>query len=175
MEKIVIQNTLHPLYATFKEIYTYSFPVFEQRTDLQQEKAFSHPGYHLAIYLTNNQFTGFIAYWEFPTYIYIEHFAIHPEFRGKGQGSRILERFISETGKIVLLEIDPITDEISEARFRFYQRCKFHRNDHLHTHPPYREGYKSHSLLILTTQRVISEEEYSMFSRDLAEIVMGKL
>ena len=70
----------------------------------------------------------------------VEHFAINARLRGKGYGSKLLDYFVRSLDKIVLLEIDPITDNISEARLRFYQRCRFHENPHPHKHPVYRNA-----------------------------------
>ena len=117
MDKIIINSAGHAYYRMFRDLYMISFPVFEQRTDEQQDDAFSCLNYHLNAYAEDGCFIGFISYWEFSDYIYIEHFAINQSLRGKGHGYRILQRFISEASKMVLLEIDPITDEVSEARF----------------------------------------------------------
>ena len=174
MEYINIDSSKHSLYSPFKNLYSISFPIFEQRTEMQQEKAFASTRYHLAGYEENNVFIGFISYWEFDGSVYIEHFAVNRELRGTGYGSAILRDFIRSTEKIVLLEIDPVVDEVSEARLRFYKRCGFHENPYPHTHPPYRDGYHAHPLVILTTQRAITEKEYQTFYKELTDIVMDK-
>lgn len=173
MNKTEIGDSKHPLYRVFRELYSISFPIFEQRSEEQQEAAFTCPEYHLTAYETSGVFTGFISYWEFDGYIYIEHFAINRELRGKGYGSKILHDFTtSGTTKIVLLEIDPVTDKVSEARLRFYEKNGFFENPYPHTHPPYRNGYKAHPLAVLTTRRRITEKEYRLFYKELTDIVM---
>ena len=174
MDKIIINSAGLAYYGMLRDLYMISFPVFEQRTDEQQDDAFSCLNYHLNAYAEDGCFIGFISYWEFSDYIYIEHFAINQSLRGKGHGYRILQRFISEASKMVLLEIDPITDEVSEARLRFYKRCGFHKNPYPHIHPPYRSGCKGHSLLVLTTEREITESEYRLFNKELTDVVMRK-
>lgn len=172
MVNTIIRNKEHALYSVFKALYTISFPIFEQRTEVQQEKAFCCPHYFLSAYTENEVFVGFIGHWEFDSYIYIEHFAIDQTLRGKGHGSKILTDFINKNSKIVLLEIDPVMDDISAARLRFYQRCGFHSNNYTHTHPPYRPGYEGHSLLVLTTVREITKDEYKQFYDDLYNRIM---
>lgn len=172
MRNINIQDTAHPLYQAFKSLYVCSFPVFEQRTEEQQRTAFDDPNYHLVAYEADETFVGFISYWEFSDYLYIEHFAISAHIRGKGYGSGLLLDFIRSTEKVVLLEIDPITDSVSEARLRFYKKCGFHENPFPHKHPAYRTGFRPHPLIVLTTQRSISEQEYMTFSFDLNDVVM---
>lgn len=173
MRNINIQDLGHPLYKEFKGLYACSFPLFEQRTEEQQRTAFDNPSYHLVAYEANEILVGFISYWEFDDYLYIEHFAINARMRGKGYGSDILRSFIRSTEKIILLEIDPVTDNVSEARLSFYKTCGFHENPYSHKHPPYRAEYQPHPLVVLTTQRTISEQEYQTFNRDLHAVVMN--
>lgn len=172
MKHTIIDHTQHSLYPVFKELYGISFPIFEQRTEAQQDKAFSSLQYRLVAYQEEDTFLGFISYWEFDTYIYVEHLAVNQSIRGKGYGSIILNKFIADTRKIVLLEIEPVIDEVSAARLRFYQKCGFHENGYKHIHPPYRAEFKGHSLVILTTERPISEDEYNRFNDDLIQVIM---
>lgn len=175
MEQTVISNTSHRLYKAFAELYAVSFPIFEQRTAVQQEEAFGSVEYKLTGYEEGGALVGFIACWEFERYVYIEHFAVDTGLRGAGYGTRILQSFIRNTDKTVLLEIDPITDDVSAARLRFYKRCGFCENVYPHRHPAYRDGYRPHSLIVLTTNRQIAEDEYDAFRRDLYEVVMKLL
>ena len=62
MDILEITQKQDPLYPTFEQIYTASFPLFEQRTEEQQEQAFQSPNYHLVAYLKDNLFIGFISY-----------------------------------------------------------------------------------------------------------------
>lgn len=167
-----ITDTHHPFYPAFRQLYTTSFPDFEQRSDAQQRLAFTVPGYCLDLYHCHDKLTGFLSYWLFDDYIYIEHFAVASECRGQGYGSSILQAFVSARPLTVLLEIDPVTDEQSAARLKFYQRCGFVKNPFPHVHPPYHKKYEGHSLLVLTTPKEINEKTYARFSRDLAVYVM---
>lgn len=76
--------------------------------------------------------------------------------------------------KTVVLEIDPITDEVSEARLHFYKRCGFVENVYDHVHSPYREGYKAHHLEVLSFPSDLTPEEYVSFSCQLTQVVMTK-
>lgn len=172
MERVKLTDTETTLYAQFKELYKKSFPLFEQRTEKQQSSAFSSARYQLDAYIENGTLTGFISYWIFDAYIYIEHFAIHDQNRGKGYGSMLLKEFIEKNNKTIILEIDPVTDEISASRLKFYQNCDFYVNDYHHIHPPYRTGEKGHSLVVLSSGRTISVHEYDCFNRELRETVM---
>lgn len=172
MKSIRITNSTHVLFPAFHALYSASFPIFEQRTASQQDDAFCCENYHLNVYYENGIFIGFIAYWDFKDYLYVEHFAINDQIRGKGHGSRILRTFIQSSSKTVLLEIDPVTNEAAKARLRFYERCGFVQNPYAHKHPSYRTEYQPHELVVLTSNRSITEKEYHQFASDLSTIVM---
>mgnify|MGYP000007717569 FL=1 len=63
MDLLEIMRKQDPLYPAFEQVYATSFPLFEQRTEQQQEQAFQSPNYHLEVYLKDNLFIGFISYW----------------------------------------------------------------------------------------------------------------
>lgn len=174
MKQQRITRNDNPFYPSFNSLYQISFPIFEQRTEEQQMLAFSSSAYHLDIFLEedNNTFIGFIAYWEFNSYLYTEHFAIHPDLRGKGYGSLVLKALQNSNSKRLLLEIDPVTDEISAKRLHFYELNGFSANSYPHIHPPYRAGFQGHDLIVLTTQGQITPQEYEQFATDLRETVM---
>lgn len=161
-----------PLFEAFRDVYTVSFPIYEQRTDIQQREAFSSSHYHLDCYMESERFVGFIAYWTFDEYVYVEHFAINPEMRGCGLGGKILNALINSENKRVILEIDPVTDEMSLARMRFYKSYGFSENAFPHIHPAYRKEYPGHNLLVLTTYGQATAAEYARFFSDLETVIM---
>lgn len=174
MNRVRLIDVSSSLYNAFQDVYTVSFPIFEQRTEVQQQDAFQNSCYHLDCYMESDCFVGFIAYWEFENYIYVEHFAIHPAERGRGLGGIILKELIASGDKRVLLEIDPVVDEVSSARLRFYKSLGFEENPFSHIHPAYREGFLSHNLIVLATCGQMTDTDYQQFLEDLVTIVMKK-
>lgn len=85
--------------------------------------AFQSERYRLICHEENNVLVGFISYWNFDNFIYIEHFAVNKDLRGRGYGFKIMEEFKSATDKILILEIDKITDAQSAARLRFIKNA----------------------------------------------------
>ena len=106
--------------------------------------------------------------------MYIEHYAIIDKVRGQGYGTRLLGELIASTNKTVILEIDPVVDEISQKRLRFYRALGFVENDFPHVHPPYQGKFHGHQLKVLSSGRKIKEAEYQQFNQDLKLIVMEK-
>lgn len=79
-----------------------------------------------------------------------------------------------ERKKTVILEIDPPNDEVSVRRKAFYERAGYRANPFEHIHPPYRNEYKGHRLVVMTCPAAISENEYKNFNSYLENVVMKK-
>ncbi|MBG9736213.1 GNAT family N-acetyltransferase [Paenibacillus alvei] len=154
------------------ELYEISFPQHEQRIFDDQIRVLDNSAYHCEVILEDDEFVGLICYWKTKRFSYIEHFAIHPNRRGDNLGSRCLQEFI-EVNEIVILEIDPPIDPISIRRKNFYMRLGFQENKYHHEHPPYKEQYKPHELVIMSFPRIITECEYAEFNEFLKNTIMN--
>lgn len=89
--------------------------------------------------------------------------------RNKHYGQRILEEIQT---KPLILEIDPVIDEISRRRQNFYERCGFVDNPYQHVHPPYHKGYSGHQLVVMSFPRKLTTDEYEMFNDFLKNTIM---
>ncbi|MFQ8805769.1 MAG: GNAT family N-acetyltransferase [Alistipes indistinctus] len=98
-----------------------------------QITAFKADRFHLDVYLDGETLVGFIGYWDFDDYLYIEHYAINSDLRGGGWGSRILEALQKTAGKTIILEIDEVVDEISTRRVAVLSTTRLCRQS---LHPP---------------------------------------
>lgn len=153
-------------------LYEESFPVHERRTRQAQQERLGCPGYHFDVLMEGEAVQGILLWWEAGPFCYVEHFAIVPQLRGTGIGTRALEQLRKE-GRRVLLEIDPPVDEVARRRQRFYEKAGFCENPFHHIHPPYRAGFSGHELVVMTSPGPITQEEYQEFARYLDEVVMS--
>jgi len=160
-------------YKTFHKIYSVSFPVHEQRNEQQQISAFGKENYYLIIKTEGEKLLSFIAYWDFDDYVYIEHLAVNPQYRGANIGSNTLNSFAEIIGKTILLEIDPIIDDVSRKRLHFYEKLGYVLNPYEHSHPAYDINFKPHRLLVLSHGKGIDETQYLRFHKNLSEVVMN--
>lgn len=172
MEFIRMKTTEHTYWEETWQIYEQSFPVFERRLFHNQIEAMGEESYYCVVAVKSNQVIGKIFYWEWEESIYIEHFAIHPDFRGQNYGSTILKEFIDSTSKTVILEIDPPIDEISKRRLAFYKQLGFNINDYKYTHPPYRKNVKPHELKILSYKKQLDKKAYDTFHGNVCQRAM---
>ena len=128
-----ITDMEHEWYQKATALYQISFPVHEQREKASQEKILGWNDYHFYLILEENTFVGLLLGWETERFLYIEHFCIQPELRGRRYGQRVLEA-LREAGRQVILEIDPPVDDVSIRRKQFYTRCGFVENPYHHVH-----------------------------------------
>ena len=172
MRFVFLKDPAGPRFEAALQIYRQSFPLHEQRTEAAQRARLGHPAYRFTLLEEGGRLLGILLYWEGPGFRYVEHFAVRPELRGGGAGSRALAAFTGQ-GVPVILEIDPPVDEISRRRRGFYLRCGFAENPYPHVHPPYRAGFQGHPLVVLSAPGPLSLEEYRRFAGYLAQTVMS--
>ena len=162
----------NPLMDAAMVLYRRSFPAHELRLWPDQQAVMNDPLYHFDLCLLDGALAGLILYWDFGAYIYVEHFCVRPELRGRRYGAKALEE-LGRDGKTVVLEIDPPVDDIARRRQGFYQRCGFAVNPYPHVHPPYRPEYPGHELVVLSSPRALTPAEYGAFACYLSAVVMA--
>ena len=167
-----VTGAAHPDYGQALALYGISFPEHEQREAFSQAKILSDPAYHFCLIRDGACFAGLALYWEDEQRLYVEHLCILPQMRNRGYGAGALG-VLKQTGKTVILEIDPPVDAISQRRKGFYQRCGFVENPYAHVHPPYHRGNAGHALVVMTYPRALSPEEYRAFAKMLRTRVMA--
>ena len=152
-------------------LYHTSFPINEQRTDADHKAALEDERFYCLSAWEGEDFLGLLFCWKMKELFYVEHFAVNTQMRGSGIGSRLLADFCKDK-PLVLLEIDPPQDEISQRRLRFYERLGFVQNPYPHRHPPYRRGFEAHPLRVMTWPRATSRQEYDGFFDELRNSAM---
>jgi len=141
---------------SFLKLYNESFPenerrVYKDEKHLAEFMKMKSSRFHVIAAMENGILLAFLSYWIFKGYIYIEHFAVQPESRGKKIGSLMLDLLFKEVSPDVLIEVEhPDTTE-AVRRIRFYERhgfrvCKaFNYNQ-----PPYSNKQESLPMLLMT-------------------------
>lgn len=172
MKRIKIQSTESEFFSSFWEIYESAFPLCERRSLEDQIRIFNIDYYHLEAWVDGKQLLGFIGWWDSDDLRYVEHYAIHPDFRSKGYGSKFLSEFMEDEKKLVLLEIEPVVDEISQRRQNFYHKLGFIDSPINHWHPPYHQGMGKVDLWLLTYPTSLEDGVYQRFHKTQKEIII---
>lgn len=153
-------------------LYNSAFPKYEQRSDQGRRNIQHLDDYHLYYFSVDSQFVGFIGSWKILDFFYVEHLAISSQLRGQGYGQQVLKMF-SQCAKNIVLEIDPVIDEVSQKRLHFYLRCGFKFNQYSHIHPNYHGEFAPHQLEILSFLHCINNATYQMFNEKLNNMIMN--
>lgn len=120
--------------------YISSFPVDERRDfNLIKDLIANNPSFNLYTFDKGGQYLGFISIWDFPEFLYVEHFAIESAQRSGGIGSLALSQLLDSSTKPIILEVEPPIDDMAKRRIAFYKRHGFELHPDYYMQPPYRE------------------------------------
>ena len=127
----------YPLNELFN-LYIESFPPQERR-DIDQLKHLieNQSNMHFNAIIESDELCGLFIYWDFDTFIYIEHFAIFPEKRNRKIGEKVLSFIALNQPKYCILEAEPALDEISTRRVNYYKRNGYEILDKEYIQPSY--------------------------------------
>lgn len=151
-----------------------SFPPDELRTYEEEKALLKIPEYGAYVLSeSDDKILGFITMWQFSEFSYIDHFAVNPDARNGGIGTKILSEAVKILGKTVCLEVELPETELAERRIGFYRRNGFHLNEFRYIQPPISKGRNPIPLLIMTTGNVITKEQFSKIRSELYVKVYG--
>jgi ribosomal protein S18 acetylase RimI-like enzyme len=135
-------------------LYEASFPEIERRDKEEFERFLSgdKKAFNVTSVRVDGAFAGFLSHWEWGETAYLEHFAILPTKRGNGIGTQLFNHLLAVSpAKRIILEVEPVIDDLTLARVRFYEKRGFT----LHTkydyvQPAYRPGGQPLKLNLMT-------------------------
>lgn len=80
---------------------------------------------------------GLLTAWKFDGYTYVEHFAVYPDKRDNGVGTKALAAL---SGPVILEVEPPESGEAARRRIAFYERNGFRQIDYDYMQPAYSPG-----------------------------------
>lgn len=164
-------NSHHEHYPFMEELMQAAFPLQERRDSvLQREYADNRASFHNNVLLEGNTPIGLLTYWDFGSFLYVEHFAISNALRNRGYGQQALERLKEVWQGMIVLEVEEPTDEITRRRIGFYQRQGFTLKAYPYQQPPYREGDDWFPMKLMT----LRAEEFSPATHELVKKTLYK-
>lgn len=162
MEFKIIKQDNSEQWEKVWNLYENSFPMAERRKLKDHLRACESNLFHPVSIWEDDQLIGIAFYWEWSTYRYIEYLAVLPELHGKGYGSQIIKK-IRDSEFTIILEIDPLINELSVRRLQFYERAGFQLTPYRFMHLPYRLDGEPQELLILSYPKMITKEQHQDF------------
>ena len=156
-------------------LYTEAFPKIERRPVAQWLDLWQTCNHFRIIeILSDDVFAGFISYWDFEDFIYIEHFATSKSLRGNGIGGKAIDTFKQSCqGKPVVLEVEMPTDDISKHRIAFYNKHGFTLSELPYMQPAYRPCDDPIELRIMSTDPVFTTKWFDKVTGTIHRHVYG--
>lgn len=153
MIELVASNSQNRYNIFSQQLLQESFPLCE-RPSLDDLRQRDNALFHACTILNEGEAAGLFNYWEFPDFLYIEHFAIDPNLRNNGIGAQTLQQFSQKSNHTIVLEAELPTNEIAERRIQFYQRNGFIVNPQPYIQPAYRPQGETLEMSILSTKQL---------------------
>ena len=154
----------HPYLATIQDWYEASFPANERRKVDALLTLLPCPDMHLCALVVQDELVGFMIYWQWDAALFIEHFAIDPNKRGKQFGQRAIDRIKQLTNRSILLEVELSTDEGSHRRIQFYERQGFILNPFAYAQPPYECGNPAIPMHLMSIPAITEQHDFDRLS-----------
>ena len=162
MQQIRLNTIDNTYFYSARKLYEEAFPVYERRALKSQSKLLANPDYKFDVFVKDNMLIGFILWWNYKEFQYIDHFAVTKTKRNNGYGTKILKEFIKSNFKPTLLEVELPDSPINKKRIKFYERLGFKLNLHDYKVPSSIDDRKI-DLLVMSYPEAISKETLNRF------------
>lgn len=146
-----------PLHPFGEKILSDSFPTEERPSIECLRKRAEEEAFHFDIILNDDTPIGILTHWDFPSFTYIEHFAIAEELRNRHLGGEVLDQFIS-SNECVVLEAELPQNEMARRRLNFYQRHGLIIAPYPYIQPAYSPQLSPVPLHILSTKEISADQ-----------------
>ncbi len=160
-------------FAELMNLMEEAFPPEELRIEAKQKALLQRKEYEIYHIKQENQRKGIMAIWDFPEFIYIEHFAIASAYQGEGLGKVALFKMMEWKKKAVVLEVELPHTKQQKRRIDFYKRCGFHQNEFAYEQPPLREKAKWLPLQLMSHPTPLTIERFEACREELYREVYG--
>lgn len=173
MRLIKLENISDEFFEQAWELYKDAFPLKMRRSKEVQALVIKNPLYNFDVFLNDHGFIGFMFWWNFDHYSYIEHFSVSAVHRNRGFGKMILEQFICRHDKPIVLEVELPNSAVDKRRIKFYETLGFKLNIHSYQLPSLNDGKSVVPLMLMTYPDPFSEKEVEMFVAKYHPMILG--
>ena len=148
-------------YKFMEELLVESFPPEEYR-ELEHLREYTDRigNFHNNIIFDDDLPIGFITYWDFDGFYYVEHFAVDPTQRNGGHGKNVLNHLCELLQHPIVLEVEMPEEEMAQRRINFYKRQGFVLWEKPYLQPPYRPGDDYLPMLLMAHGNLERERDF---------------
>lgn len=147
-------------YDFIEKLLVDTFPKEEYRDlDEQRNNTCCNDIFNLVLIKDDETPIGFISFWDFNRFRYVEHFAIQPQMRNKKFGKRAME-MLQQLSSAIVLEAEEPLNETATRRIEFYRRMGFVPSENEYMQPPYRRNGEKIKMRLLFWGNVDAENNF---------------
>jgi ribosomal protein S18 acetylase RimI-like enzyme len=133
-----IKDIHSPHFTRLYDLYQSAFASNERRTyDGLVAEMMTEPKFHSLELLKKNEWVGFLNYWVFEEFWYIEHFAVEAHCRNQQIGTQAMKLFMEVSPLPILFEVELPVNDFAKRRICFYERLGFSVLSNKYAQPPY--------------------------------------
>lgn len=139
--------------ASFQHLYVESFPDCERR-DWGQVIGIMETDnrFHVVVARVDKGVQGFVSYWLFDGFSYIEHLAVKTTCRHRGIGGGLVN-YVESMGAPLVLEVERPVDDATRRRVAFYEHLGLVLHDEIdYVQPPYSPDKCPVPMCLMTSQ-----------------------
>ncbi len=136
-------------FESFFALMQEAFPPEEYRPKEKQYAIIDDSNYSAHVLIDNNEVHAFIATWKLNSFYFAEHLAVSPKMRNQGVGSAFVKEYLKLIHMPLILEVENLTDSLSQRRIGFYERLGFILTDICYDQPNFQESEKRIPLRIM--------------------------
>ena len=155
-------------YQFMENLLIAAFPPEEYRELKELREYTDRTGnFYNNIIFDNETPVGFITYWDFNDFYYVEHFAIDPTLRNGGYGKKTLDYLCKELDRPIVLEVEMPVEEMAKRRINFYQRQGFVLWDKEYKQPPYKPGDDFLPMYLMVFGNLQCEQDFEIIKNKI--------
>ncbi len=159
-------------FEAFYSLMKASFPKSERRTKAAFARLCeSENRYKIFALFSENKLCAFLTVWEFESFTFGDHFAVSPELRGGGIGSRMLADLKENCTLPFVIEVELPETDIARRRIGFYERNALKLCSFDYMLPSMQKGCKSIPMKIMAFPAPLAQEEFEPIKRELYKTV----
>ena len=161
-------------YDKFYGMLEDDFCADERKSKDAEFEAFADEKFSPNFIYDGDNLLGYVCFWNFDNFVYIEHLAIAKQLRGHGIGSKFLNEFVLNFKKDIILEAELPVETIAKKRISFYERNGFVLNPYEYYQPAYREDSNTVPMLVMSHGNKLPENIFNSYIEKIKQHVYHK-
>ncbi len=175
MEFIRINSSKEEQAEELISLYLEAFPETQRHTKEDFENLLDNNRlFNCNAVLMNDSLVGFFHYWDFDSFLFLEHIAIEPPLRGHKLGEKVINLIRTFNEKPMVIEVEPADNtEFGARRIEFYRRLGFEIVPHDYLQPPYQKGDEYIPLEMMSDNHEFATENFEQIKSTIYKYVYG--